>query len=116
MRTVHDRLAAGSNRANEARSGAHAFLRECPDTSHVRMAGLPKSQPPPKRWGMHRKAEVVDAVRGGILNLDEALERYALSMEEYLSWQHAINLFGLPGLLESRTQEDRCNRARFTDH
>jgi hypothetical protein len=65
---------------------------------------------------MHRKAEVIDAVRGGVLSLEDALERYALSMEEFLSWQHAIDLFGLPGLRVSRTQQARCGRARSTDH
>jgi hypothetical protein len=45
-----------------------------------------------------RKAEVVQAVLGGVLTLDEARERYALSIEEFLTWQHGISLFGLAGL------------------
>ncbi len=50
------------------------------------------------RWVPQRKAEVVEAVRSGILTLDEACERYALSIEEFLAWQHGISLFGLAGL------------------
>jgi len=113
MLTVQDRLAAGNNAASERQSEPRAALRECPDTSPVNTIGLPK--PPSKRWVMHRKAEVLDAVRGGLLSLDEALERHALSMEEYLSWQHAIDLFGVPGLRVSRMQQARCGRARSTD-
>ena len=50
------------------------------------------------RWVPQRKAEVVEAVRGGLLTLDQARERYALSIEEFLAWQHGVNLFGLAGL------------------
>ena len=56
------------------------------------------------RWVPQRKAEVVEAVRGGHLTLDEACERYALSIEEFLAWQHGISLFGLAGLRVYREQ------------
>lgn len=58
----------------------------------------PELFPPPGRWVPQRKAEVVDAVRCGFLSLDEACKRYALSIEEFLAWQHRIDLFGLAGL------------------
>ena len=47
-----------------------------------------KDLPPPttKRWVIRRKAEVVAAVRGGLLTLEEACERYTLTVEEFLSW------------------------------
>ena len=57
-----------------------------------------------KRWVIRRKAMVVAAVRGGLISLDEACRRYALSVEEYLSWQHAIDKHGLPGLRTTRLQ------------
>ncbi len=65
--------------------------------------------PPPdtKRWVIRRKAEVVAAVRGGLLSLDEACRRYSLSVEEFLSWQRAIENYGLPGLRATRVQEYR---------
>ena len=48
--------------------------------------------PPPgiKRWVIRRKAEVVAAVRAGVISLEEACQRYTLSVEEFLSWQRSI--------------------------
>ncbi|VAV97172.1 (AF072135) II.1 protein [hydrothermal vent metagenome] len=68
-----------------------------------------KDLPPPstKRWVIRRKAEVVAAVRGGLLTLEEACERYTLTVEEFLSWQKAIEQFGLPGLRATRVQQYR---------
>ncbi|MFZ5608733.1 MAG: DUF1153 domain-containing protein [Pseudomonadota bacterium] len=65
--------------------------------------------PPPetRRWVIRRKAEVVAAVRGGLLSLEDACKRYNLSMEEYLSWQRAIERNGLPGLRVTRVQQYR---------
>ncbi len=65
--------------------------------------------PPPntERWVIRRKAEVVAAVRGGLLSIDEACHRYTLSVEEFLSWQRAIEAHGLPGLRATRVQEYR---------
>jgi hypothetical protein len=68
-----------------------------------------ESLPPPntKRWVVRRKAEVVAAVRGGLLTLDEACELYSLSVEEFINWQNAIDKNGLPGLRVTRTQKYR---------
>jgi hypothetical protein len=65
--------------------------------------------PPPntKRWVIRRKAEVVAAVRGGLLSLEDACNRYKLSVEEFLSWQRAIDRNGLPGLRTTRVQQYR---------
>lgn len=62
--------------------------------------GLPPPPPstPPRRWVAQRKAEVMDAVRGGLLSLNEALDRYSLTLEEYLSWRRQIDRFGMEGL------------------
>lgn len=48
--------------------------------------------PPPntKRWVIRRKAEVVIAVRGGLLTLDDACRRYHLTAEEFAAWQRAV--------------------------
>jgi hypothetical protein len=40
-----------------------------------------------KRWVIRRKAEVVAAVCGGLLSLEEACSRYMLTVDELLSWQ-----------------------------
>ena len=50
------------------------------------------------RWVVRRKAEVVAAVAGGLLTVDEACQRYTLSLEEFTSWQRAVDRSGMPGL------------------
>jgi hypothetical protein len=67
------------------------------------------SLPPPetKRWVIRRKAEVVAAVRAGVLTLEEACQRYTLSIEEFLSWQRLVDSHGLPGLRVTRLQDYR---------
>src|SRR6267154_1956181 len=67
-----------------------------PDGSPLTLADLPP--PNTKRWVIRRKAEVVVAVRGGLLSLEDACRRYTLTVEEFLAWQRAIERFGLPGL------------------
>lgn len=59
------------------------------------------------RWPVRRKAEVVAAVAGGLLSVDQACERYSLTIEEFTSWQRAVSLSGLPGLRVTRIQEYR---------
>ena len=76
-----------------------------PDGSPLTIADLP--HPSTKRWVIRRKAEVVAAVRGGLLSLDEACRRYTLTVEEFLAWQHAIDRFGLAGLRATRVQQYR---------
>ena len=63
-----------------------------------------------ERWVIRRKAEVVAAVRGGLLTLEEACKRYTLSVEEFLSWQRAIDRNGLAGLRVTRSQQYRRQR------
>lgn len=65
--------------------------------------------PPPdtKRWVSRRKAEVVTAVRCGLLTLEDACRRYNLSVEEFLSWQRLIESHGVPGLRATRLQDYR---------
>jgi hypothetical protein len=65
--------------------------------------------PPPntQRWVIRRKAEVVAAVRGGLLSLDDACERYGLTNEEFLAWQQSIDRYGMPGLRTTRIQQYR---------
>lgn len=65
--------------------------------------------PPPntKRWVMRRKAEVVAGVRAGLISLEEACDRYALSVDEFRSWQRLLDEHGLAGLRATRTKEYR---------
>ena len=76
-----------------------------PDGSPLTIADLPP--PNTKRWVIRRKAEVVAAVRGGLLSLEEAYSRYTLTVEEFLSWQRSIEKHGLAGLRATRVQQYR---------
>lgn len=78
-----------------------------PDGSPLTIADLPPKET--KRWVIRRKAEVVAAVRGGLLSLDEACERYKLTVDEFLSWQRSIDRHGLPGLRATRVQDYRSD-------
>ena len=60
-----------------------------------------------ERWVIRRKAEVVAAVRGGLLSLDDACERYRLTNEEFLGWQKSIERYGMAGLRTTRIQQYR---------
>jgi len=66
------------------------------------MSDLPS--PDTKRWVVRRKAVVVQAVRNGMISLQEACRRYNLSVEEFLAWQRAIERHGIPGLRVTRLQ------------
>jgi hypothetical protein len=59
------------------------------------------------RWVIRRKAEVVAAVRGGLLDLDDALSKYNITAEEFLAWQKAIDKWGMQGLRTTRIQNYR---------
>jgi hypothetical protein len=64
------------------------------------------SLPPPdtNRWVARRKAEVLAAINGGLLTLEEACVRYRLSVEELQLWQEAVERAGVPGLRVTRIQ------------
>ncbi len=83
-------------------------------TSVAGVALIPATLPSPdtQRWVARRKAEVVIAVRAGIITLEEACRRYALSRVEYASWEKALDSHGLPGLSAKRLQEFRHRRPR----
>ena len=76
-----------------------------PDGSPLTIADLPT--PGTRRWVIRRKAEVVAAVRGGLLSLEEVCRRYTLTVDEFLSWQYSIDQHGLAGLRSTRTQQYR---------
>jgi len=84
------------------------------DFSGANLAGEPSGRladplhelpsPDTKRWVVRRKAVVVQAVRAGLLTLQEACRRYNLSVEEFVAWQRAIDRYGVPGLRVTRLQ------------
>ena len=76
-----------------------------PDGGPLTITDLPA--PGMKRWVIRRKAQVVAAVRGGLLSIEEACSRYMLTVDEFLSWQSSIDQHGLAGLRTTRIQEYR---------
>ena len=76
-----------------------------PTGAPLTLADLPPADT--DRWVIRRKAEVVAAVRGGLLTLEEACERYRLTTEEFLGWQKSIEKHGMPGLRTTRIQHYR---------
>ena len=76
-----------------------------PDGTPLTIADLPPVTT--KRWVIRRKAEVVAAVRGGLLSLESACDRYTLTEEEYASWEKAIDRHGLAGLRATKLQQYR---------
>ncbi len=89
-------------------------MRPTMDTVPFTAASIDDLPPPnTKRWVIRRKAEVVAAVRSGVISLDEACRRYTLSIEEFLTWQRLIDSHGLAGLRVTRLQDYRSlDRAR----
>jgi Protein of unknown function (DUF1153) len=69
------------------------------------VASLPA--PETTRWVVRRKAEVVAAVNGGLLTIDEVCARYNLTLEEFASWQRAVDRSGMQGLRVTRIQHYR---------
>jgi hypothetical protein len=66
------------------------------------------------RWVPRRKAEVVAAVRAGVLTLEQACARYDLSHEEFESWERALDVHGVRGLRTTR-RASICPRVAVAD-
>lgn len=74
-----------------------------PEGEGLSLATLP---PPDTRWTARRKAQVVAAVAGGLLSVEEACARYELSLEEFADWRRSIEEAGLG----ARSQRPRKTR------
>ena len=68
--------------------------------------------PTTTRWVIRRKAEVVAGVKGGRLSVEQACERYSVSLEEFTSWQRAVARSGMPGLRVTRLKQYRDQYVR----
>lgn len=77
-----------------------------PDGSILSRADLPSADT--RRWVASRKAIVVKAVLHGLITRSEALERYALSDEEFSLWQDAVEKHGEKALRVTTIQ--RCRQ------
>jgi hypothetical protein len=46
-------------------------------------------------------------VKGGLITSDEACDRYGLSLEEFATWERAVDRVGMHGLRVTRVQQYR---------
>jgi hypothetical protein len=67
-----------------------------PEGYPISLSNLPS--PKTERWVARRKAEILAAVKNGILSADEACRQYRISPEELDAWSAAESRFGLTGL------------------
>jgi hypothetical protein len=63
--------------------------------------------PETRRWVARRKAQVVTAVRAGVLAAEEVCRRYHISPEELASWERALDRHGPRALRVTKLQEFR---------
>ena len=76
-----------------------------PDGTILTRADLPS--PDTRRWVASRKAVVVRAVIYGLIAQSEALQRYALSEEEFALWRQAVEKHGEKALKVTALQKYR---------
>ena len=76
-----------------------------PDGTVLSRADLPAADT--RRWVASRKAVVVKAVMHGLITESEALERYALSQEEFSLWCNAVANYGQNALKVTSIQKYR---------
>jgi hypothetical protein len=76
-----------------------------PDGTVLSRADLPP--PETRRWVASRKAIVVKAVVYGLISEADALERYALSDEEFALWRAAVEVHGDKALKVTTLQKYR---------
>lgn len=76
-----------------------------PEGNKITLDDLP--DPNTTRWVARRKAEVVSAVKYGLLSLEDACKRYGITFEEFMSWQTLVDKHGLRGLRSTKTQQYR---------
>lgn len=76
-----------------------------PDGTILSRADLPPTDT--RRWVASRKAIVVKAVAYGLIGRKEALERYALSEEEFEGWCRAVASHGEAALKVTTLQKYR---------
>ena len=75
------------------------------DGTVLSLADLPPKDT--RRWVASRKAVVVQAVSAGLLSRKAALDRYALSEEEFDLWAQAVEMHGIDALKVTSLQRYR---------
>jgi hypothetical protein len=73
---------------------------------------MPKLPSPRQRWTVKRKAALIEAVRRGWVAIDEACQRYNLSLDEFVAWERDLDRYGVHGLRSTRYQIYRDTETR----
>lgn len=100
-----------SSKSNVAAGGGAGMAYVIgPDGKALTLAMLPGVGE--RRWVVQRKAQVVAAVNGGLLTLEDALLRFDLTIDEYAGWARAVERSGLAGLRVTQSQRYRAKYER----
>jgi hypothetical protein len=75
------------------------------DGSPLALSDLPAAHA--ARWTARHKTNIVAAVRGGLIGLEDVCRSYSLSVEEFIAWSEAIDRCGVSGLRATRIQQYR---------
>jgi hypothetical protein len=73
------------------------------DGSALSLSDLPAANS--HRWVARHKGNVVAAVRGGLISLEDVGLRYGVTTEEFLVWCAVFDRFGIAGLRSTRSQK-----------
>ncbi len=76
-----------------------------PDGSIMTRADLPS--PKTRRWVASRKAAVVKAVHANLIDREQAMKMYLLSVDEFESWEMAVKEHGIDALKTTALQRYR---------
>src|SRR2546430_11911985 len=57
-----------------------------------------------RRWTIRRKVALLEALQKGAVSVEEASERYQLSVEELRTWERDFERYGMYGLRATRVQ------------
>lgn len=75
------------------------------DGTVMTVADLPPADT--DRWVASRKAAVVRGVVYGLISKEDALRRYSLSEDEFMSWVRAVSTHGVSALKTTQVQKYR---------
>ena len=82
------------------------------DWTHV--LGIPELPRAGQRWTVRRKATVVEAVRRGLMPIDEVCLLYNISVDEFVAWERDLDRYGVHGLRTTRYQIYRNSEKKPT--
>ena len=98
----------------KASSGPKVSFVRGADGSALSLSDLPAVGS--QRWITRHKANVVSAVRGGLISLEDVFLRYGVTTEEFLVWSSAFDRFGIKGLRSTQFQKYRNRQQPITSN